>query len=97
MARLIERAQAARDGDNDARFGPADPAEVAATRAFVAYAVEHADREEKNRALIEKVLAAKRQGPHGLGGGPLGGRPDRGPAAASTVRQPSAQAGRAAG
>ena len=76
---LIERAQAARDGDNDARFGPADPSEVAATRAFVAYAVEHADREEKNRALIEKVLAAKRQGPMGPGGGRPGGRLDRGP------------------
>jgi hypothetical protein len=70
---LIQRAQASRDGDNAARMVPADPEDVAQTRAFAAYCVIYADRAEKNRLLLERVLADQRQGPKGPVAG-FGGR-----------------------
>jgi hypothetical protein len=65
---LIERAQAARDGDRDAAMAPPDPAEVERTRAFAAYAVDFADKTERRRAILERALADKHRG----GGGRLG-------------------------
>ena len=41
---LIERALVVRDGDRAAAMLPADPADVAATRDFVRYAIDYADR-----------------------------------------------------
>ena len=43
---LIEKAQAFRDQDRARFLDPADPADLAATRAFVAYAMEVADQDK---------------------------------------------------
>jgi len=74
---LIERAAAVRKGDTAQSGQPADPAEVAATRAFARYAVEHADKSERAREIVERRLMEKRGGygvqPGRPGGPPAGG------------------------
>jgi hypothetical protein len=60
---LIERAQTIRDGDRAAAMAPPDPDDVAATRDFVAYAVDYAEREEKSRAILDRAMAQRRRGP----------------------------------
>ncbi len=68
---LIERAAAVRKGDAAQSGRPADPADVAATRAFARYAVEHADHQQRARDILERRLAEKR----GQGSGFQNGRP----------------------
>jgi hypothetical protein len=80
---LIERSQAERSGGQDLRMSPADPVEVEATRAFAAWAIEHADHAEQARRIIERRLAERRGRPDGAPGGPpnppsAGSRPLRG-------------------
>jgi hypothetical protein len=71
-APLIARAQAIKEGDRDVAMEPADPAEVAATRAFVRHVVERADQETRARDLIARRLADKHRGGRGdHAGGPL--------------------------
>jgi len=78
---LIARAAAVRKGDAAQSGQPADPAEVAATRAFARYAVDYADHASRAREILERKLAEKRGGPGGFrparsGGPPMaGGRP----------------------
>jgi hypothetical protein len=56
---LIERAQRLKEGDRAEAMRPADPEEVAATRAFAAYAARRADHELHAREVIARRLAAK--------------------------------------
>ena len=75
---LIERAAAVRKGDTAQSGQPTDPAEVVATRAFALYAVEHADKAERAREILERRLVEKRGGyggvqPNRAGGPPAGG------------------------
>lgn len=56
---LIERAQKVKEGDRAEAMSPADPEEVAATRAFARYAVERADHDLHARDVIARRLAAK--------------------------------------
>ena len=77
---LIGRAAAVRKGDAAQSGQPADPADVAATRAFARYAVDFADRTAQAREILERRLAEKRGAPNGFrpgrpGGPPTGGRP----------------------
>ena len=77
---LIQRAAAVRKGDTAQSGQPADPADVAATRAFARYAVEYADRQQRAREILERRLMEKKAGPGALRGGsggapPAGGRP----------------------
>jgi hypothetical protein len=81
---LIARAAAVRKGDAAQSSQPADPQEVAATRAFARYALEHAEHVARAREILERKLADKRGAPGGFrpgrAGGPpaVGGRPDAG-------------------
>jgi hypothetical protein len=75
---LIARAAAVRKGDLAQSGAPADPADVAATRAFADYAVEHGDRAERAREILERRLAEKRGGIGGGQAGRAGGPPGRG-------------------
>ena len=81
---LIGRAAAVRKGDAAQSGQPADPADVAATRAFARYAVDYADRAAHAREILERKLAEKRGGggfQPGRPGGPPGpgaGRPGGG-------------------
>ncbi|HEY2482026.1 MAG TPA: aminoglycoside adenylyltransferase domain-containing protein [Caulobacteraceae bacterium] len=59
---LIARAQAIKEGDRAVAMEPADPAEVAATRAFVRHVIERADHEMHARELIARRLAEKHRG-----------------------------------
>jgi hypothetical protein len=68
---LIERAAAVRKGDAAQSGQPADAADVAATRAFGAYARSFADQQIRAREILERTMAQKR----GHGGGFQGGRP----------------------
>ncbi|MGZ3402316.1 MAG: aminoglycoside adenylyltransferase domain-containing protein [Phenylobacterium sp.] len=73
---LIGRAAAVRKGDAAQSGQPADPAEIAATRAFARYALEYADRAAHAREILERRLAEKRGGgfqPGRPGGLPAGG------------------------
>jgi len=80
---LIAGAAAVRKGDAAQSGQPADPSEVAATRAFARYAVEFADKAAHAREVLERKLAEKRGGggfqaarpggPPGAGGGRPGG------------------------
>ena len=96
---LIERAAAVRKGDTAQSGRPADPADVAATRAFVRYAIEHADQQQRARDILERRLAEKRGGPGaprlGRPGGPpgAGGRPGGGQFTPPTMR-PGSRRGR---
>jgi hypothetical protein len=72
-APLIGRAQAIKEGDRAVAMEPADPAEVAATRAFVRHVVERADHETRARELIARRLAEKQH----RGGGGRPGAPMR--------------------
>jgi hypothetical protein len=72
---LIGRAAAVRKGDAAQSGQPADAAEVAATRAFARYAVEHAEKAERAREILERRLAEKRASPGGFQPGRLGGPP----------------------
>jgi hypothetical protein len=56
---LIARAQAIKEGDRAVAMEPADPDDVGATRAFVAYVMEKADQESRARELIARRLAEK--------------------------------------
>ena len=58
-APLIARAQAIKEGDRAVAMEPADPAEVAATRAFVRHVIERAYHETRARELIARRLAEK--------------------------------------
>jgi hypothetical protein len=79
---LIARAAAVRKGDAAQSGQPADPADVAATRAFARYARGFADQQLKARDILERRMAEKRG--HGGGfngvrpGGPPGGPGGRG-------------------
>lgn len=64
-APLIARAQAIKEGDRAVAMEPADPAEVAATRAFVRHVIERADQETRARALIARRLAEKQHSGRG--------------------------------
>jgi hypothetical protein len=75
---LIERAAAVRKGDLAQAGAAADPAEVAATRAFARYAVDYADQQQRARDVLERRLAEKRGGPGGFHGGRPGGGPGPG-------------------
>ncbi|THD63833.1 nucleotidyltransferase domain-containing protein [Phenylobacterium sp.] len=96
---LIERAAAVRKGDAAQSAQPTDPAEAAATRAFAAYAVHHADQVLRAREVLERKLALSRGGPGGLhpnrpGGPPApGGRPGGGQFTPRPVR-PGGRRGR---
>jgi hypothetical protein len=80
---LIGRAATLRKGDAAQSLQPADPAEVAATRAFAKYALDYADKAAHVREILEHRLAEKRGGggfqagrpggPPGAGGGRPGG------------------------
>jgi hypothetical protein len=72
---LIERSQAVRDGDRDAAMLPPDPADVEATHAFAAYAVDYADKAEQRRQVLERAMAGKRRGGQGPQPHRPGGRP----------------------
>lgn len=72
---LIERAAAVRKGDAAQSGLSADPADVAATRAFARYAVEHADQQQRARDILERRLAEKRGGSGGFRAGRPGGPP----------------------
>jgi hypothetical protein len=69
---LIVRAAAVRKGDAEQSGQPADPADVAATRAFAQYAVEQADRMERAREILERRLADKRNASGFQAGRPSG-------------------------
>jgi len=56
---LIARAQAIKEGDRAVAMEPADPAEVAATRAFVRHVIERANHETRVRELLARRLAEK--------------------------------------
>jgi len=73
---LIGRAAAVRKGDVAQSGQPADPAEVAATRAFAGYARAHADQQLRAREILDRRMAEKR----GHGGGAQGLRPGGPPA-----------------
>jgi predicted nucleotidyltransferase len=75
---LIERAAAVRKGDVAQSGQPADPADVAATRAFARYAVGFADRAARAREILERRLAEKRTAPGGFQPGRPGGPPTSG-------------------
>ncbi len=64
-APLIARAQAIKEGDRAVAMEPADPSEMAATRAFVLHVIERADHEMRARELIARRLAEKHQGGRG--------------------------------
>lgn len=72
-APLIGRAQTIKEGDRAVAMQPADPAEVAATRAFVAHVIDKADQEARARELIARRLAEKQH----RGGGGRPGAPMR--------------------
>jgi hypothetical protein len=59
---LIGRAAAVRKGDVAQSGQPADPADVAATRAFAHYARDHADHLIRQREILERRMAEKRGG-----------------------------------
>jgi hypothetical protein len=63
---LIERAAAVRKGDATQAGQAADPAEVAATRAFALYARGHAEKAERAREILERRRAEKRSAPGGF-------------------------------
>jgi hypothetical protein len=62
---LIARAQAVKEGDRAVAMEPADPSDVAATRAFVRHVIERAGHEMRARELIARRLAEKHQGGRG--------------------------------
>jgi Domain of unknown function (DUF4111) len=70
---LIERAAAVRKGDAAHSGQPADPAEVAATRAFALYARDYAEKADWAREILERKLAEKRTLPGGFQPGRPGG------------------------
>jgi hypothetical protein len=72
---LIERAAAVRKGDAAQSGRPADPADAAATHDFARYAVEHADRQQRARDILDRRLAEKRGHRAGLQDGRSGGPP----------------------
>jgi hypothetical protein len=95
---LIERAAAVRKGDEAQSGQPADPAEIAATRAFARYAVEHADHMTRQREILERRMVDKRGGggfqPTRPGGPPQArGRPGGGQFTPTPTR-PGGQRGR---
>jgi hypothetical protein len=72
---LIARAQAIKEGPRDEAMTAPDAADVAATRAFVRYAIERADQEMRARELIARRLAEKHHGAQaGRPGGPAASR-----------------------
>jgi hypothetical protein len=75
---LIARAAAVRKGDAAQSGQPVDPAEAAATRAFAAYAVQHADQGLRAREVLERKMAQKRGGQGGLHPSRPGGPPGAG-------------------
>jgi len=80
-AGLIERAQAAWRAESAVKQGPADPAEVAATRDFLRYALTWrpaAPTAGGMRAILERRQALLRGGPPGPRGGRPGGLDGRG-------------------
>jgi len=93
---LIARAAAVRKGDAAQSGQPADPAEVAAIRAFVSYAMAHAERTERAREILERRLAEKRGAPGGFRPGRAGGAPLAGgrPGAAQFTPKPTRPGGR---
>jgi hypothetical protein len=74
---LIARAAAVRKGDAARSGQPADPAEIAATHAFARYALEHAERSERAREILQRRLEEKRGAP-GFQPGRAGGAPHGG-------------------
>ncbi len=77
---LIERAAAVRKGDAAQSGQPADPEDVAQTRAFARYAQDFADKAQRARDILDQRLAQKRSGrggfqPHRPGGPPTAGGP----------------------
>jgi hypothetical protein len=74
---LIARAAAVRKGDAAQSGQPADPAEIAATRAFAQYASGYADKAAQAREILERKLAEKRGG-GGFQAGRPGGAPGSG-------------------
>jgi len=74
---LIARAAAVRKGDEAQAGAPADPVDVEATHAFARYAIDHADKAERARQILERRLAEKR-GAGGFQPRRPGGPPDRG-------------------
>jgi hypothetical protein len=77
---LILRSQGERTGDTAARMAPPDPADVAETRAFAAWAIEYADHAEETRRVLARQILARRSG----GPGPMSA--PSGPRAAGTAR-----------
>lgn len=75
---LIARAAAVRKGDAAQSGAPADPADVEATHAFARYAVDHADRAERSRQILERRLAEKRTSGGSFQPGRPGGPPSAG-------------------
>jgi hypothetical protein len=78
---LIARAAAVRKGDAEQSGQPADPDDVAATRAFALYAAEHARQVARARDLLEHAQAARKGGGFQAGrpgGADGGGRPGAG-------------------
>jgi hypothetical protein len=72
---LIARAAAVRKGDAAQAGAPADPTDVAATRAFARYCVEQADQQQRARDILERRLAEKRSHGAGFQGGQPSGPP----------------------
>jgi len=64
-APLIAAAQVIKEGDRAEAMKPADPADIAATRAFARYAIERADHDIRARELIARRLAEKQHAGHG--------------------------------
>ena len=87
-APLIARAQAIKEGSRAEAMSPADPADVAATRAFARHVVERADHEIRARELIAQRLAEKRAGRHGPAAGGSGLQRSGGPAKPAYVPPP---------
>lgn len=85
---LIARAQAIKEGDRADAMSPADPDEVAATRAFARHVVERADHEIRARELIAQRLAEKRGGRHGPAANGKGPQRSGGPAKPAYVPPP---------
>ncbi|MGH7025528.1 MAG: aminoglycoside adenylyltransferase domain-containing protein [Caulobacteraceae bacterium] len=85
---LIARAQSIKEGSREQAMEPAAADAIAATRAFVAYAIERADHEARARELIAQRLAEKRNGPRGPQAGGKGPARTGGPAKPAYVSPP---------
>jgi len=93
---LIGRAATVRKGDAAQSGRPADPAEVAATRAFARHAVDYADHAARAREILERKLAEKRGGQGGFHPGRSGGPPMAGgrPGGSQVSMKPTPPGGR---